>query len=243
MSVPVPGEPSEQAFSRDTYVIADTNAAGARDPFMLTSQVKFMREGFEKAGHGRPALILLVVKDGEEHAAVDLIRGVLDSPTGGRRMTDPSEALPFSEAAREAAALRALARGFDYEYLFDDDGENPDEPYTADYWCHGARQILAAAVNADPRLKAFLRLAALSDEELVERVLSDLSEWRGAEDYRREVIRAVLAALGLPVAERDAPCRACGGRGWHTAGGNDPAACNCPAGEAWAEQEPTGGER
>ena len=82
MSVPVPGEPSERAFSRDTYVIADTNAAGARDPFMLTSQVKFMREGFEKAGHGRPALILLVVKDGEQKAAVDLIRGVLDSATG-----------------------------------------------------------------------------------------------------------------------------------------------------------------
>lgn len=30
------------------------------------------------------------------------------------------------------------------------------------------------------------------------------------------------------------PCRVCGGRGWHTAGGNDPAACGaCDAGEAW----------
>ncbi len=64
-------------------------------------------------------------------------------PAAGRVCVMP-EALPFSEAAREAAA-RTLARGFDYEHLFDDDGENPDEPYTADYWCHGARQILTAA--------------------------------------------------------------------------------------------------
>lgn len=31
------------------------------------------------------------------------------------------------------------------------------------------------------------------------------------------------------------PCPTCGGRGWHTLGGNDPSACGrCPAGEAWA---------
>lgn len=31
------------------------------------------------------------------------------------------------------------------------------------------------------------------------------------------------------------PCSTCGGRGWHTAGGNDPSPCGrCPAGEAYA---------
>jgi hypothetical protein len=34
--------------------------------------------------------------------------------------------------------------------------------------------------------------------------------------------------------EQTETCRVCGGRGWHTAGGNDPAACGaCAAGEAW----------
>jgi hypothetical protein len=34
--------------------------------------------------------------------------------------------------------------------------------------------------------------------------------------------------------EQTEACSVCGGRGWHTAGGNDPAACGaCPAGEAW----------
>lgn len=28
-------------------------------------------------------------------------------------------------------------------------------------------------------------------------------------------------------------CPTCGGRGWHTAGGNDPMACNCAAGEGF----------
>lgn len=60
------------------------------------------------------------------------------------RSAVPSEWV-FREAAREAAA-RTLARGFDYEHLFEG-GENPDEPYTADYWRHGSRQILAAAAR------------------------------------------------------------------------------------------------
>jgi hypothetical protein len=50
-----------------------------------------------------------------------------------------------------------------------------------------------------------------------------------------DLMAALKASLGLPVAA-SSPCRACGGRGWHTAGGNDPAACNCPAGEAWAQE-------
>lgn len=37
--------------------------------------------------------------------------------------------------------------------------------------------------------------------------------------------------------ERTEPCSTCGGRGWHTAGGNEPSACGrCPAGERWAER-------
>lgn len=31
-------------------------------------------------------------------------------------------------------------------------------------------------------------------------------------------------------------CPVCDDRGWHTAGGNDPATCGCPAGEAYAAQ-------
>jgi DNA-binding transcriptional ArsR family regulator len=35
-------------------------------------------------------------------------------------------------------------------------------------------------------------------------------------------------------AAESAPCSVCGGRGWHTAGGNDPGACgHCAAGESW----------
>lgn len=37
-------------------------------------------------------------------------------------------------------------------------------------------------------------------------------------------------------------CSTCGGRGWHTAGGNDETICNCPAGEAYAAAT-TGNER
>lgn len=70
-------------FTDETWAAAAVGASGARDPVMLTSQVKFMREGFEKAGHGRPALILLVVKDGEEDAAIARISDALNGV--GRR--------------------------------------------------------------------------------------------------------------------------------------------------------------
>ncbi len=101
----------------------------------------------------------------------------------------PSEqALPFSEAAREAAA-----RTFPY-WLVSDPREQRRR----------ADGIIAAAVNADPRAKAFLKLAALSDEELVERVAVALRVEGAAlapmRHYRRQA-RVVLAALGLPVAE------------------------------------------
>ncbi len=68
---------------------------------------------------------------------------------------EPSERAPFSEAAREAAA-RAL------RYL-DAHG------VLSDGW---APMILTAAVDADPRAKAGLKLASLSDEER-ERLVAD----------------------------------------------------------------------
>jgi hypothetical protein len=62
------------------YVLAVTDAEGARDPFMLTSQVKYMREGFKRLKH-EPALILIVVADGEEDAAVARIQKALEEET------------------------------------------------------------------------------------------------------------------------------------------------------------------
>ncbi len=66
-------------FTSDTWACSTTDAVGARDPIGLTSQVRYLREGFEQAGHGRPALLLVVVKDGEQNAAMDLIRDALNS--------------------------------------------------------------------------------------------------------------------------------------------------------------------
>ncbi len=176
-------------------------------------------------------------------------------------MPDPSEqALPFSEAAREAAQ-QAIIAAVDKRLAFNVvaygaawTGETADTGFVC---TDAAKEALAAAVDADPRFKRLAALAALADEELVERVArAQQAEWERegtAHDRQpptpwdelddparaawRHWARVALAALGLPVA---APCRACGGRGWHTAGGNDPAACNCPAGEAWAGQETTG---
>jgi hypothetical protein len=49
----------------------------------------------------------------------------------------------------------------------------------------------------------------------------------GSATLTLDLIRAeARAALVGPV------CKVCGGKGWHTAGGNDPSACGaCPAGE------------
>ncbi len=99
-------------------------------------------------------------------------------------MTEPSEqALPFSEAAREAAA--ETLRYLDAHSVL------------SDGW---APMILAAAVDADQRLNAFLKLAALSDEELVERVVRALARFRFSD---HDDARAILADLGLPVAEQE----------------------------------------
>lgn len=68
-------------FTAGRYVVSWTDGAGARDPIMLTAQVKAMRDGFERAGH-RPALLLVVVADGEQDAAAALIEAALgDDPT------------------------------------------------------------------------------------------------------------------------------------------------------------------
>lgn len=64
-------------FVDGRYVLADTDARGARDVIGLTSQVKFMREGFQTRGHD-PALILIVVAEPERKAAVARILTALD---------------------------------------------------------------------------------------------------------------------------------------------------------------------
>ena len=114
---------------------------------------------------------------------------------------EPSEALPFSEAAIEAAA-RSLAAGFGYEQVFDGGWL---EPYDANYWRHLAAKSLTTAVNADPRLAAFFKLAALTDEELVDRVADGIRERRILASrllMPEELARAAFAALGLPVVEQ-----------------------------------------
>lgn len=63
-------------YTPGRYVVSWTDADGARDPIALTSQVKAMRDGFERLGH-RPALLLIVVAEGEQDAAVQLIEEAL----------------------------------------------------------------------------------------------------------------------------------------------------------------------
>ncbi len=120
---------------------------------------------------------------------------------------EPSEqALPFSEAAREAAARAWTGDIFDNWVTHKNDRLRSVRE-AADLCIARAMDkasaALTAAVNADPRLKAAAELA-LSDEELVERVAVALRVEGAAlapmRHYRRQA-RVVLAALGLPVAE------------------------------------------
>lgn len=60
------------------FVVSWVGADGARDPIMLTSQVKVMRDGFERLGH-RPALMLIVVADEELDSAVAKVQAALDA--------------------------------------------------------------------------------------------------------------------------------------------------------------------
>ncbi len=144
----------------------------------------------------------------------------------------------FGEAAREAAA-RAMDSLYGRRTAV---GGTRDAIVLAE-----ADRILTAAVNADPRAKAFLKLAALTDEELGRIVAESLTPahrpsreidrpWGGSTPRARA--RQILAALGLPVVcER---CRGVGAVYTGTGGfGNGYQPCSC----AKAEQEPTGGER
>ncbi len=64
------------AYTPGRFAVSWIDAQGARDPIALTSQVEMMRQGFERAGY-RPALLLVVVADGEQDAAVDLLTKAL----------------------------------------------------------------------------------------------------------------------------------------------------------------------
>lgn len=82
---------------------------------------------------------------------------------------EPSEQV-FSEAAREAAAS-AISGEFGYGDCFaacDLEGGHERER-----WLQLAAASLAAAVDADPRAKACLKLAALTDEER-EQIVADI---------------------------------------------------------------------
>lgn len=63
-------------FTPGRFVVSWCDAQTARDPIALTSQVKALRDGLERSGH-TPALILLVVADGEQDAATDRIIAAL----------------------------------------------------------------------------------------------------------------------------------------------------------------------
>jgi len=73
---------SSASYTPGRYVVSWIDANGARDPITLVSQVKEMRDGFERAGH-KPALVLLVVADGEQDAAVDRVTAALDEGLDG----------------------------------------------------------------------------------------------------------------------------------------------------------------
>jgi hypothetical protein len=134
-------------------------------------------------------------------------------------MSELSEQV-FSEAAIEVAARAWVGAEFDKWRAADDPGHDPIFYGQA---IENAAEALAAAVNADPRAKACLRLAALSDEEQRRRVLRVLEspperrrEWPHGYGYeqpdepfdqwRERIAAEVLAALGLPAEQesRDA---------------------------------------
>ncbi len=191
MSVPVPGEPSEQGVKVGQIFEAWSAAPGYQP-------MRWQVSGFRSAGWcsvthypggraERPMRVSSLLTPKLYHE--------IEVP-----VADPSEqALPFSEAAREAAA--ETLRYLDAHSVL------------SDGW---APMILAAAVDADQRLNAFLKLAALSDEERVERVAGALLSQFGPvpveerDGYVAEAhadARAVLAALGLPVAEQETTTR------------------------------------
>lgn len=77
-------------FTPGRFVMAGTDAVGARDGAGLLAQCKYMRRGLEKLGH-RPALILLIVDEPELAAAQERIKAALE----------PALPLPRTEATTE----------------------------------------------------------------------------------------------------------------------------------------------
>jgi hypothetical protein len=81
------------AFTPGRFVVSWVGAAGAKDPFALTHQVKVMREGFERQGI-TPALVLLVVDDSELDTAVEIISTALDTTADAAPKDSPGRVLP-----------------------------------------------------------------------------------------------------------------------------------------------------
>lgn len=121
----------------------------------------------------------------------------------------------------------------------------------------GGRVRVPKELIWDPEVKAAAARLGWQLEEGSESFASEVLCWPAASDeaardpYREalEWIRHQCGASTIDDAVRvmneayetasraldeTQPCSTCGGRGWHTAGGNDPMACGrCPAGEAW----------
>lgn len=79
-----------------------------------------------------------------------------------------------------------------------------------------------------------------ANEITVSVAVTDMPEFREAMAEAEALVKGLRTELlklrhELDRARADASCVVCGGRGWHTAGGNDPAACGaCSAGEEFA---------
>ncbi len=107
---------------------------------------------------------------------------------------EPSEqAVPFSEAAIQAIDPSGGKFGLS---------------------AHGLSQVITAYLDAlPPHSRAILALAALTDQELRERVLKDLraiwpeqmaARTASGDDWGKLVAECAVRALGLPVAEGEA---------------------------------------
>jgi hypothetical protein len=68
---------ADHHFTPGRFVLAGTDAVGARDGAGLLAQCKYMRRGMEKVG-AKPALILVVVDEPELDAAQKRIKDALE---------------------------------------------------------------------------------------------------------------------------------------------------------------------
>jgi len=109
---PTPAAPASDNFTDGRYVVSVTDVFGDRDPIAITSQVKVMRESFERLGP-QSALILAVVADGEQDAAVGRITAALSSAEASdRNPSSPafaSRPTGWEEAVERLVNLAALA--------------------------------------------------------------------------------------------------------------------------------------